>query len=248
VENLIDLICECFSTAILIADEDPGQDPVDPYVKLKARHGIPKDQIQEQDRKSLFVDYLHTNQVPVVDRIPSLFVRQCFYFSFFGRPSDSPPGDPDATFELDQTVTLPSFYPTIGGLGQTDRLQSRVPPVLTSKREAELLREVSRLQSEVRGMGEDAERLRQEVQKRAAEQEQLLGESNRVFIEHEAEFERLRNHMGEALQKEIEKATQQEQLRKEASAKLVEQAAELERLRKAADKHAAEPGDTESEL
>jgi hypothetical protein len=70
-------------------------------IKLKAQCGMPTIKAQRQDSPFLFLDHLHTNAVPVTERISMLFIWHCVYIAFLGKPSsdglnkfnesDSPP-------------------------------------------------------------------------------------------------------------------------------------------------------------
>ncbi|EQL28304.1 hypothetical protein BDFG_08923 [Blastomyces dermatitidis ATCC 26199] len=90
-ETLIGHIAECFSLAVpverqLSCDFTPGSE-----VKPNAQCGLPHARAQQQDCRFLFINQLHTDDIPAAGKVSTLFVRRCVYFAFFGKPLTSPP-------------------------------------------------------------------------------------------------------------------------------------------------------------
>jgi len=55
-------------------------------VAMPARSGIPRTKAYEEDRDSLFITHLHSEQQDRGEGITSFFVRKSVYLAFFGRP------------------------------------------------------------------------------------------------------------------------------------------------------------------
>ncbi|KAH6704325.1 hypothetical protein BKA61DRAFT_618366, partial [Leptodontidium sp. MPI-SDFR-AT-0119] len=55
-------------------------------VATPARSGIPRTEAYKEDRDSLFVTHLHSEQQHRGEGITSFFVRKAVYLAFFGRP------------------------------------------------------------------------------------------------------------------------------------------------------------------
>ncbi|OBT40478.1 hypothetical protein VE00_07893 [Pseudogymnoascus sp. WSF 3629] len=55
-------------------------------VDLRHRSGIPRTAAFEEDRDSLYIDYLHSQEQVQGEGITSFFIRKSVYLAFFGRP------------------------------------------------------------------------------------------------------------------------------------------------------------------
>ena len=55
-------------------------------VDLRHRSGIPRRAAFEEDRDSLYIDYLHSQEQVQGEGITSFFIRKSVYLAFFGRP------------------------------------------------------------------------------------------------------------------------------------------------------------------
>ncbi|EED20933.1 conserved hypothetical protein [Talaromyces stipitatus ATCC 10500] len=83
--GLVQRIVECFSKARLRENSWTPRPLVKSAADLKARCGLPSNEVQESDRRLLFLDHLHTAEAPVTETISTFYVRRCVYFAFFGR-------------------------------------------------------------------------------------------------------------------------------------------------------------------
>jgi len=62
-------------------------------VAMPARSGIPRTKAYEEDRDSLFITHLHSEQQDRGEGITSFFVRKSVYLAFFGRPISTNSGN-----------------------------------------------------------------------------------------------------------------------------------------------------------
>lgn len=86
-ESLVSRVVECFSCAIERSDE-PSIILADSLVEARVRCGMPQLRTHSQDKAHLFVPEVHCEQ-NLSPHITTLFVRQCVYFAFLGKPDDT---------------------------------------------------------------------------------------------------------------------------------------------------------------
>ncbi|OJD10439.1 hypothetical protein AJ78_08556 [Emergomyces pasteurianus Ep9510] len=89
-ETLIGRIAECFSLAVPVERQLSCDFTSGSEAKLNARCELPHSRAQQQDRQFLFINQLHTDEMPTGGKVSTLFVRRCVYFAFFGKPLTSP--------------------------------------------------------------------------------------------------------------------------------------------------------------
>jgi hypothetical protein len=83
--GLVQRIVECFSKARPRESSWTPRYLVQAAADPKARCGLPSNEVQESDRRFLFLDHLHTADAPAAETISTFYVRRCVYFAFFGR-------------------------------------------------------------------------------------------------------------------------------------------------------------------
>ncbi|KUL83669.1 hypothetical protein ZTR_11069 [Talaromyces verruculosus] len=123
--GLVQRIVECFSKARPRQNSWTPRYLVQAAADPKARCGLPSNEVQESDRRFLFLDHLHTAEAPVAETISTFYVRRCVYFAFFGRlpahlftcPTTS--HSPAASRDLRPSMS-PLFLPQAGRLDTGD--------------------------------------------------------------------------------------------------------------------------------
>ena len=111
-ECLIDRVTECFLKAIPLDYQPPAQCVGGREIKKESRCGYPQAMAQSQDRRFLFIDQIHGDPFPAIQKVSSFFVRRNVYFTFFGKLSL--PGANNTTEEpLNQDFLMsPLFVPS----------------------------------------------------------------------------------------------------------------------------------------
>ncbi|KAL2802958.1 hypothetical protein BJX63DRAFT_425661 [Aspergillus granulosus] len=87
-ESLVDRIVDTFEHAAPATTRTQGL-VLNQDTKLNARRGFPQQKANEHDRQFLFLDQLY-ERVPPCGKVTTFFVRQCVYFTFFGKISKGP--------------------------------------------------------------------------------------------------------------------------------------------------------------
>ncbi|KAJ5215343.1 uncharacterized protein N7498_001750 [Penicillium cinerascens] len=83
-DSIVDRVAEYFNQASPL-DCEPEEEFIDDReLQIKSRCGKPATKVQRQDRRFLFVDQLHSAWPSTINKVSSLFVRQCVYYKFFG--------------------------------------------------------------------------------------------------------------------------------------------------------------------
>jgi hypothetical protein len=106
-ESLVTRICECFTEAVPLDHPTSLEPAMAREVKLNERYGLPYRKAQKQDSQLLFLDILHAGNVPLDRKVTTLFVRQCFYFAFFGQLPETTPLSPARTSSPSSDGSLP---------------------------------------------------------------------------------------------------------------------------------------------
>lgn len=111
-ECLIDRVTECFLKAIPLDYQPPAQCVGGREIKKESRCGYPQAMAQSQDRQFLFIDQIHGDPFPAIQKVSSFFVRRNVFFTFFGKLSL--PGANNTTKEpLNQDFPMsPLFVPS----------------------------------------------------------------------------------------------------------------------------------------
>ncbi|KAL2866164.1 uncharacterized protein BJX67DRAFT_388827 [Aspergillus lucknowensis] len=164
-ESLVDRIVESFESAVP-ASLAPTL-TLNKETKLGARRGFPPKKDKKNDRPNLFLDQLHTS-APPYGKVTSFFVRQCVYFTFFGKISRrllSSISQPD--HDIDQPPASPLFVPEAPNPYDDETMSD----ITTSAFEAERQREEAQRRLEEQRRQEEQQAQRQlEEQRRQEEQ------------------------------------------------------------------------------
>ncbi|KAI2835487.1 hypothetical protein CBS11350_10013 [Aspergillus niger] len=130
-ESLVTRICDCFSQAVSL-DHPTSPEPALPReVKLK-RYGLPHRNAQRQDSRLLFLDELHTSNVPLDNKVTTLFVRRCFYFAFFGQLPEASPLSPARPSSSSSDGSLPQSPILVPNDRSLAPISSGAPPIQRS--------------------------------------------------------------------------------------------------------------------
>ncbi|OJD10549.1 hypothetical protein ACJ73_09760, partial [Blastomyces percursus] len=249
-ETLIGRIAECFSLAVPVERQLSCHFTSGSEAKLNARCGLPHARAQQQDRRFLFLDQLHTDEMPAGGKV-STFDPPNLPMSPLFVPDDSPlAGFGQLPLQENDGCTTVNH-------GELDPMQLEVAERTTAEEtgvrreewEIALRAEQAREQLRQEQLQQEEEEARATAEQYAAEQEQLRQEQLRQEEERQyaVELEQLRQQEEEKLAAE-QYAAEQEQLREEEEEKLAAEqyAMELEQLRQqeeeklAAERYAAE--------
>ncbi|GFF96384.1 hypothetical protein IFM53868_08512 [Aspergillus udagawae] len=166
-ESLVTRICDCFSEAVSLDHPASPEPAMAREAKLK-RYGLPHRNAQRQDSRLLFLDELHTNNVPLDTRVTTFFVRRCFYFAFFGQLPEALPPSPARTSSPSSDGSLthsPIFVPDGRSLAPASSVISPIQRRRESRIDGQSRRDVAR-QDRRRRKQEAKERRRQERRRR----------------------------------------------------------------------------------
>ncbi|KAL2382836.1 hypothetical protein BDBG_03901 [Blastomyces gilchristii SLH14081] len=246
-ETLIDYIIECFSLTILIERQLSCDFISNSETKLNAQCELPHARAQQQDHQFLFLNQLHTDEMPAGGKVSTLFMRQCVYFAFFGKPLTSPPSQhtwvepaPSASDPSNLSISpllMPGDSP-LAGFGQLPLQANNGYTTEHSERSPMQLEVAERATAEETGAADEARRQKEAEEMAAAEAALRLAQFQKEAEEraatecYAAEQEQLRQ---EQLRQEEERqyAVELEQLRQQEEEKLAAEqyAAEQEQLR-----------------
>ncbi|PGG98898.1 hypothetical protein GX51_06545 [Blastomyces parvus] len=179
-ETLIGRIAECFSLAVPVERQLSCDFTSGSEAKLNARCGLPHARAQQQDRRFLFLDQLHTNEMPAGGKVSTLFVRRCVYFTFFGKPLTSPPpqhtwvGAATSASDPPNLPMSPLFVPDDSPLAGFGQLPLQENDGCTAVNHGEL--DPMQLDSAERATAEETGVRREVTERYAADQEQLRRE------------------------------------------------------------------------
>ncbi|KAF4210314.1 hypothetical protein CNMCM5878_004631 [Aspergillus fumigatiaffinis] len=178
-ESLVTRICECFSEAVSLDHPTSPEPAMAREVKLNGRYGLPYRNAQRQDARSLFLDELHAENVPLDRKVTTLFVRRCFYFAFFGQLPETTPLSPARTSSPSSDGSLPHsplFVPD-------DRVLAPGPSVVSATQR----RREGRIDGHSRkeAARQDRRRQRQEAKERRREERRRRRELRRSRPAHD---------------------------------------------------------------
>lgn len=89
IDTLVNWIVACFNEAIPIELQAPHVSAPFSTIPRPSRCGKPSLETHEQEQNFLFLDQMESQ--PSDKSISALFVRRYVYFTFFSRPSETPP-------------------------------------------------------------------------------------------------------------------------------------------------------------
>ncbi|KAI1906769.1 hypothetical protein LOZ65_006832, partial [Ophidiomyces ophidiicola] len=187
-ESLVNRIVACFSYAAPIECRSSPDSSSGSETPLRARCGLPHSKAQKHDRQFLFVDQVHTEDMPAGEKVSTLFVRRCVYFAFFGKPrhqarvGGSPPGGTTSTLPMS-----PLFVPEVGPLVESRPTAERaLPSGGVEESESKRLRRAAR--RERRRRKEEKERRRQERRRHTTTEIGLTGGETSDNIKEPLEY------------------------------------------------------------